>query len=192
LPRLLRRSIESFGCGSSGFLVADERRKSAMHASLAKMGRPVVGISWHSSNGESRCVQLDKLISVVRSFNVSVVNLQYGDHTSEIRAVEEHLGRPPFDFSELDCQNDIEGLSALISCCDLVVSIGNSTVHFSGGLGIKTIALLPHFPGWRWLSQGDQSLWYQSVRVLRQHHPGDWSSVLRSLEGELSTRFSRV
>lgn len=192
LPRLLRRSLGSFGDGSSGFLTPDPLRKRAIRSALPQVAKPIIGISWHSSNGVTRCIPLVKLIDVLRRFDVSLVNLQYGDHTFEIDTVEQQLGRPVFDFAEIDCQNDIEGLVSLISCCDLVVSIGNATVHFAGCLGIQTIALLPHFPGWRWLSHGDKSLWYQSVRLLRQDRPMSWDSVLTSLDGLLASRLNRL
>jgi hypothetical protein len=191
LPRLLRRSFSSFGAGSPGFLMADAVRVKDIRESLPRLSRPVVGISWHSSNGATRCIPLAELVGTLRRFNVSLVNLQYGDHEAEIRETEKRAGRSVFDFSEIDCHRDIEGLIALISCCDLVVSIGNATVHFAGGLGIQTVALLPHFPGWRWLSHGENSLWYQSVRLLRQERTMNWDSVLMSLDDLLSTRFDR-
>jgi len=192
LPRLLRRSVESFVLGQDRFLVADPARVQALRSALSGLVRPIVGISWYSSNGETRCVPLRDLGRVLRRFDLSVVNLQYGDHVREISSIDKDLGRSLFDFADIDCQNDLEGLLALIECCDLVVSIGNATVHFSGASGVSTLALLPHLPGWRWLSHGDQSLWYRSVKLLRQVQAGSWDSPLQSVEAELERCMRRI
>jgi hypothetical protein len=72
-----------------------------------------------------------------------------------------------------------------------VISIGNSTVHLAGALGVKTWALLPFFPGWRWLHDGEKNLWYRSVRLLRQHQAGDWSVVLNTIKHDLNQQFFR-
>jgi hypothetical protein len=53
----------------------------------------------------------------------------------------------------------------LIEACDEVVSIGNATAHLAGALGKKTTVLLPKARSWRWLSGGEQSPWYSSVKL---------------------------
>lgn len=192
LPRLLRRSLESFSGGASRFLVADPLRVQTFRQTLFKVGKPIVGLSWYSSNGPTRCVPLAELAIAIRRFDVTVVNLQYGDHSAEIESVERSIGGQVFDFSRVDCRGDIEGLLALIECCDLVISIGNATVHFSGASGVPTLALLPYFPGWRWLSRGERSLWYRSVRLIRQKQVGSWDSAIEKVERELECRFQKI
>jgi ADP-heptose:LPS heptosyltransferase len=77
-------------------------------------------------------------------------------------------------------------LAALLDCCDLVVSVANTTVHLAGALGRPTIGLLPYFPGWRWLSKGRHCLWYDSVNLLRQDALGDWTSTLDRISRSMS------
>jgi len=75
----------------------------------------------------------------------------------------------------------LEGLAGLIETCDEVVSVGNATAHLAGALGQRTLVLLPYVAGWRWLHEGDRCPWYDSVTLLRQTEPGDWSGVFSNL-----------
>jgi len=190
LPRLLRRSMVDFDAGGRLFITPDPGRKDFLASLLKTSDKPVIGISWHSSNGASRCVPLADLAGFLAPLDVTLVNLQYGDHAQEIAAVEAGIGRSLFVNTGIDCRNDMEGLAALISCCDLVISIANSTVHLAGALGVRTWALLPFFPGWRWLHDGEKNLWYRSVRLLRQDQMGDWSQVLKNIDLDLKKEFA--
>jgi len=182
LPRILRRDLENFVGVKERFLYSDPVRQQALKSRVSTRAGRVVGISWHTTNGDSRCVPLLDLVLLLRRLDVFIVNLQYGDHGEEIDAVEKIIGGPVFDFAEVNCRDDLEGLLALVQSCDLVISIGNATVHFAGVSGVPTFALLPHFPGWRWLSQGDESVWYRSVKLFRQNQDGNWQSVIDSVE----------
>lgn len=181
LPRFMRRSERSFENGRFPFLKANADLVTKIRNRLPADGRPVVGLSWHSLNGATRCVPLTDLVNALQSCDLTLVNLQYGDHSREIGLASERLSRNVFDFDEIDCKEDIEGLAALLECCDLVVSIANTTVHLAGALGRPTIGLLPYFPGWRWLKDGSHCLWYGSVRLLRQDVLGHWGNVLHRI-----------
>ena len=189
LPRLLRRSMNDFESGGLPFIKPDPIRQQRLQAVVNAGGKPVIGVSWHSTNGASRCVPLADLVELLDRLDVVLINLQYGDHSAEISNLETKIGHSIFLDTGIDCRNDIEGLAALVSCCDLVISIGNSTVHLAGALGVKTWALLPFFPGWRWLHDGEKNLWYRSVRLLRQHQAGDWSVVLNTIKHDLNQQF---
>ncbi len=185
LPRILRRDLRNFVGVKERFLYSDPVRQRTLKSKFSTRAGRVVGLSWHTTNGDARCVPLLDLISMLRRFDIFIVNLQYGDHDEEIDAVEKIVGGPVFDFAEVNCRDDLEGLLALVQSCDLVISIGNATVHFAGVSGVPTFALLPRFPGWRWLSQGDESVWYRSVRLFRQNQDGNWQSVIDSVEKSL-------
>jgi len=74
---------------------------------------------------------------------------------------------------------------ALIEACDEVVSVDNSTVHFSGALNKKCHVLLPYSSDWRWGLTGDKfSYWYGSLNLHWQSSLGDWGSALQSLNEE--------
>ena len=54
------------------------------------------------------------------------------------------------EIPKLDLFSDIDGLVALISACDCVISIDNLTPHLAGALGVNTKLLLPKSADERW------------------------------------------
>jgi hypothetical protein len=64
--------------------------------------------------------------------------------------------------------------------------VDTSVAHLSGALGKRTWILLPFTPDWRWLLNCDDSLWYPTARLYRQHRTGDWSGVLEQVKEDLA------
>jgi tetratricopeptide (TPR) repeat protein len=172
----LRPNRESFEGHRGAYLKADEDRVRSLRASFGLAeGERLIGVSWRSSNpetGAGRSLPLWELAQVLGGEGRRLVNLQYGEVQAEIAEALERAGVIVEQVPGLDCQNDLDGLAALIGACDEVVSIGNATAHLAGALGQKTTVLLPYSPSWRWMAEGDQSPWYQSVRLRRASREG--------------------
>ena len=113
---------------------------------------------------------------------------QYGDTSKERNEFDLKHGVKVVKLDEIDNYNDIYGLASLIKCCDIVLSVSNSTAHLSGGMGKKTFLMLPRGKGslWYWSKQREQSIWYKSVRVYEQSVANDWESVIDSIYKILS------
>jgi hypothetical protein len=52
-------------------------------------------------------------------------------------------------------------------------------------LGKPVWTLLPFAPDWRWLLEREDSLWYPTMRLLRQPALGDWPSVVERVADDL-------
>lgn len=170
LPAVWLSSQADFASLPQGYLQADPERTSRYRAELAKSGRPVWGISWHSKNrevGGDRSLDLTRFLELVNRPDVLFVNLQYGEMSDQLARARAATGCDIVEIDEVDNFRDIDGLAALVSACDRVVSIDNSTVHLAGALGIQTDVLLPFSPDWRWGCTRQTSLWYPSVRLHR-------------------------
>ena len=85
-----------------------------------------------------------------------------------------------------DPTNDFDRLAAVTSALDLVISVGNTTVHLAGSLGTPVWAMLPLAGTWRWTQGHERALWYQSVRLMRATPPDDWGGVLERVRRELA------
>lgn len=187
LPRLMRRRIEDFAGRQPAFLRADPSRVAELRRRLEDGrgdGRRLIGVSWSSKNaavGHLRSIPLARLAHALERPGVRLVSLQYGDVAAEAAAAG-------VTDPGLDAWGDIDGLAALISAMDLVVSVDNSTVHLAGGLGCPAWALLPHSAEWRWMQGRHDTVWYPSVRLFRQTAPGDWDGVLRELGEALNAK----
>ncbi|MBK6999418.1 MAG: tetratricopeptide repeat protein [Rhodoferax sp.] len=189
----LRASPESFSSAQNaqnGYLRCDTQRSMQIRHALQKgKDTRLCGISWYCKNpltGAQRSIALRQLVSALAATGYALVNLQYGDTAAERAAVFSETGVEVLHYPEVDNLQDIDGLAAVMGACDCVVSIDNSTVHLAGALGKDVRVLLPYLPDWRWQFAGSSSLWYPSMRLYRQDHPGDWQNVLESIVQDMA------
>ena len=186
LPLNFRNSLDSFKKSASGFLKYNtEAAKSIKGPLIHKQSKKLVGISWKTKstlrNSYIRNINLADLARALDNSNTQLVNLQYGDVSDEIEAVERDFGIDVIQFSDVDNKNDIDGLASLIGACDMVLTIDNATAHLSGALGVPTKLMLPHIADWRWGVSEDSSYWYDALQLHRQSNFKDWRSVLAQL-----------
>ena len=60
----------------------------------------------------------------------------------------------------------ISDTAALIECLDLVITVDASVAHLAGALGKPVWIMLPHVPDYRWLTDRDDSPWYDSAMAV--------------------------
>lgn len=187
LGRLLRNDESLFPI--MPYLKADPSRVAEMAQRLnLAPGEKLVGISWRSDNGRigalKSCDFADVAAHLFPSVDASVryVSLQYG-------ADDSGLALPG-----LDVTNDLDGLAALITLCDAVVTVSNTTAHMTGALGVPVWVLTGAGRGklWAW-GCTDVTPWYPSARVIRRGHRAGgnepWSSVLNKVACQLNEFF---
>ena len=168
---------------SKPYLISDKKSSNKLKSKLPS-NKMICGISWLSKNvgfGDNKSTSLEELKNILLLPNIVFVDLQYGDTKEEKE--KSKYGVEIFTIKEIDNDNDILGLSNLISCCDYVLTISNTTAHLSGGLGIKTMLMLPKGKGsfWYWSSENTQSLWYKSIDIYRQSISNSWDEVLNEI-----------
>jgi tetratricopeptide (TPR) repeat protein len=178
----------------AGYLKADDDRVAEFHRTLKKHdGELLVGLSWRSHNqdiGRHKSVGLRQLVDSLPAQRLRFVSLQYGSIEDEVSAARAATLRAVDVVPDLDCFSDIDGLAALISACDAVVTVSNVTAHLAGSLGQRTALLCPLGAGkpWYWFSARDDSPWYPSMRIFRQSREGSWTRALADCATWLSQR----
>ncbi len=188
LGQFFRRDASDMARVQHGYLRADGQQIATLKERLyktqpAKHKKLVCGLSWRSKNdefGHDKSLRLSTLLPMLSLLGIRFVDLQYGD-TSVERA--ELLATQPLDLQKLediDNFNDIDALAALISACDIVVTVSNTTAHLAAALGKPVIVMLPASPSlfWYWHIDRNDSPWYPSAVLLRQTQPGDWQDVI--------------
>jgi hypothetical protein len=187
LGRFFRLAWQAFPRREGGYLVAEETRTRSLRERLATDGKLLVGLSWRSYNPRlyrAKTARLEEL----RMPNLRFVDLQYGDTAEERAEVEQKLGVRVERLEDIDNTRDIDGLAALISACDLVVTVSNTTAHLAGALGKPTFVLVPHGNArlWYWFAEGDTSPWYPPVRLRRKTMQQTWAMMAQALAGEVA------
>ena len=191
LARRLRRHGDAFPRREQGFLVPDKARATALRERLAGDGRLVVGLSWKSRKSskfaKAKSARLLDFESVLRMPNCRFIDLQYGDTRAECEAAAREIGVHVERLGDVDNNQDIDGLAALMTACDIVISVSNATAHLAGAIGRPTWVFVPHGQArpWYWFDEGDDSPWYPHLRVRRQASGQSWADLIASNADEI-------
>ena len=189
LGRWFRADQDSFSRNKQSYLKAcpEETEKKRRKYQELSNGSMLVGISWKSAGpdqswSESRSIPLNDYWASVLSYeDCYFINLQYGDVKRELELLKLETGLAIYSDQEVYALEDLDNFAAQVSALDLVISIDNTTVHIAGALGQRVWTLLPHIPYWRWMRDGEDTLWYKNMRLFRQDHIGDWSGVFQQV-----------
>ncbi len=181
LPKYLRPNWESFP-RQERFLVPAAARVAHWRRRYEALGTGArIGISWRAggvaSEQRRRTTSLDLWRPLFEVPGVHFVNLQYGDCRDEIADAQNRLGVQIHDWDDADPTADLDDFAAQVAALDLVISVGNTTIHVAGALGVETWVLLPAVPGWRYLLTGEEMPWYRTVRLARHTTSGGWPAL---------------
>lgn len=170
-----------------GYLRADPGAVAGLRARGEALGcRRLTGIAWRSGPADRpspRGLPLMELAAALPHEGVTYVDLQYGDTSAERAEVQARF--PDFELihdESVDQLSDLERFAAQVAACDDVVTIGNTTAHVAGSLGVPGLVLLPvQSLTWYWFRERPESPWYPGLDLLRQRAAGDWSAPLEEL-----------
>lgn len=183
LSRWFKPDLASFD-SLQPFFVPDVQAVAAHRERLQRAageGQLLIGVSWTSNNpfvGDVKSVPLEQLLDAIALPGITLVNLQYGDHSQPIAQAEANTGKRMLG-SGIDNSNDLDGLSAVVAAMDLVVCIGHTTAHMAGAIGTPNFVMLPAAPFAHWLAQGEKCIWYPATKLIRQAPIDDgWDAVL--------------
>lgn len=191
LPTLLGISVESIP-GNVPYLFADptlaESWKSRLQTFSSKFN---VGLVWAGNpgyfNDRNRSIPLSVFSPLAKCQQVRFFSLQKG-------AAAQKVKNPPPAMEWVDWTkelHDFADTAALIANFDLVIACDTAVAHLAGAMGRPVWTLLPFAPDWRWMLERSDSPWYPTMRLFRQPHPGDWSSVLERVATELERLSSK-
>jgi ADP-heptose:LPS heptosyltransferase len=158
----------------------DDARHQEISKLLSQKERPRIAISWRGgsgANGKIRSMLLDTLMSgVPEGRDVEVISLQY-DENNEKEIIMN--GDRRVTFSGLNNRDDLEGVFALISCCDAVLTVDNAVAHFAAAVGVPVAVLIPAAQTqFRWKHLGMNQLLFPSARLFVQDKPGEWLTAV--------------
>ena len=151
-----------------------------------------IGLCWQGNkdfpDDRNRSIPLKRFERFFEREDVQFVSLQKGYGEQQIK--ENGFEGKIIDWTrEMDTGPDaFVDMSAVMKNLDLVLSVDTSVAHLAGALAMPVWMLVPFIPDWRWLSVGESSHWYPTMRIFRQPHKKDWDSVFAQLERALHER----
>ncbi|HET6879036.1 MAG TPA: tetratricopeptide repeat protein [Pirellulales bacterium] len=201
LPQLFGTTLECVPA-EVPYLFAKPELVARWHDEFSYISAFKVGINWQGNpryrGDRHRSIPLKEYEPLAKTPGVRLISLQKGFGSEQIAQVA-----AAFSVTELGAHRDEEtgafmDTAAILMNLDLVVSSDTSLVHLAGGLGVPVWVALPWAADWRWLLKRTDSPWYPTMRLFRQHEPGDWQGVFQRIRDELSelascsrTRLSR-
>ncbi len=195
IPQFRRNELGDFPNRRS-YLQADEEKVAMWRNRLETLGPGLkIGITWrtggHPNSRRTRVTSLSQWRDLFALPGVEWINLQYGDVVAELEAERKASGTLIHEWDDCDPLIDIDGFAAKLKALDLVIGVGNTSIHLAGALGVESWAILPETPTWRWLVGGvnnDVSPWYPSVYTIRQEVRGEWVPVFSKVREMLCER----
>jgi hypothetical protein len=191
LPRVMVGGWDDFPGRRDGFLKPDPDRVMRLRERVCANGKPAIGLSWISRRadlGQFKSARLRDFKDLMQRRDFNFVDLQYGDTSEERAALEREFGIRILHLNDVDNQNDLDGLAALISACDAVVTVSSTTAHLAGAVGAPTWVMVPsrRVRLWYWFADKPESPWYPRVQVRRQGRYQGWSELIQSLIPEVT------
>ena len=170
---------------SSKYLKADLKKTVKLRKKYIKLsnGRPLIGISWSSSNTTHAHFKSTNLIiwkKIIENKKFQFINLQYGDTKDELKSFEAETNLKIITDKNINPSGDLDDFAAQVAAMDLVITISNTTAHMAGALGVPIWNILPTGPGrlWYWFLSGKTSPWYKSMRLFRHNYNEGWQNVI--------------
>ncbi len=168
------------------YLLPDDEEKQKFRRSR---GNGIhIGLSWKGGIGSQaalRSIPLNSFLPLLEIPNLYFTSVQYGECLKEIHDFNAEQEKSLLHYNpEIDPIGQLDRFAAQLCCCDLIVSVDNSTVHLAGALGVPCWALLPHKHEWRWPASGTQSLWYRSVKLYRADALS-WESCIEQIRKDI-------
>jgi hypothetical protein len=146
-----------------------------IRAGLVWAGNPRRDMPLASLVDRRRSLPLESVRQFLQLPHIDWVSLQKGEQESALSEI------PSAAFG----LNDFADTAALGQALDAVVTVDTSVAHLSASIGRPTFMLSRFDACWRWGLSGEQTPWYESMRIIRQQSYGDWTDALEDVKARL-------
>lgn len=165
------------------YLRADADGAEHWRERLASYRGKKVGIVWNGNpeqrNNPKRSCPLEAIAPLAQIEGINLFSLAKNRPSDE---GELHPGMIDLG-GEL---NSFSDTAAIIANLDLVISVCTSAAHLAGALAKPTWVMLSAGSDWRWFLDREDSPWYPTARLFRQHALHDWSGLTARIADALS------
>ena len=184
LPLAFKTTLDSIP-RAPAYLRSYVNDKQAWLQRLGVKTQPRIGLVWSGrpehGNDINRSIRLEQILPLLAE-GVDYISLQKDVREVDLPVLQQSQ---ILDFSEH--LKDFADTAALCDCMDLIITVDTSVAHLAAAMGRVTWLLLPYTPDYRWLLERDDTPWYPSVKLYRQHQHADWSQAFAQLSKDLKS-----
>jgi Tfp pilus assembly protein PilF len=187
LPRIFKTDLASIPADVP-YIHAAPERIAKWRPRVPRDGRLNVGLVWAGgrdfAGDRHRTVGLAAMLPLLGIPGVRFVSLhaELRDNDAPLMAQHPeivHFGSELADFADT---------AAVIAQLDLVISVDSAVAHLAGAMARPVWIMLPFNPDFRWLLGREDSPWYPTARLFRQHAAGAWPGVISRVRDALVAR----
>lgn len=176
LGQLFRRTNDDFTKISPSYLKYNTERKNQYREKYQQLfnNKKLIGIAWRATTDNQaidhvKSINLNDLIPLFKKNDCQFISLQ-----------------PQYQFSGhpeiyIDPETDATELSEQMASLDLIISVDNGIANLAGALGLDVYTLLCAHDQWYWFGDTHDSLWYPSMRLLKQQTANNWAPLVKEL-----------
>ena len=147
--------------------------------------RPIVGLATRGGVMQTsrtyRVIRQQEIDRLMQETNALFVSLDYEDMLGLAGYIEEKYGPDRYRwFPSIVHHYDYDHTAALVSACDMVVTVCQSVAHLAAGIGAQTRVLAAKRCAWREIAAdpANPELWYwwpgENTRIYHQKAVDDW------------------
>ena len=176
------------------YLVPVPARVKFWRRRLKSLGKaPYIGVCWKSSVVSAYRLQHYPPISdwsaVLKTPDVTFINLQYTDYADDIVKVKDEFGVTIHNFDDLDQYDDIDDVAALCAALDMVVSTKVTPPMISAGVGTATMVA-----NWRQSNFNNilNNPLSKSFKMIHRDTSEPWDKVFKLIEEHISRLKTKI
>lgn len=179
--------LDPHGFDARPYLLPDPARVQEWTDLLRDLPRPLVGIAWSSMRTtvlrQYDYLGVKEVKDLIAGSDVQFVNLQYFDCSDDLAEIEAaHPGRM-LHFPDLDQMDDIEGVVALMTCLDVVITPNSTPLILASASGCPTWYVDPAIANKYWgrFTRKQTDYWFGTSVYVNGDAPGDKSGLVTRL-----------
>ena len=140
---------------------------------------------------DSYFATIEEMAPILSIGGLDFVNLQSHDSSADIEQAKSLYGADIHTWDDLDLRDDLDGVAALTSALDLVISFATFGAEFAGALGVPTLC----FSSRAWSESCShpgtgESRWQPTIRYFSKTRDEPWRDVLEEIGRITRIKFS--
>ena len=187
LPHILQ--IDTIPYNTEKYITVNDDKYIYWNNKLSELKRMKIGFIYNGllSSSIEKYIPLEEFKSIC-DLNVDLICLH---KTKDIQSdIDKISFTDKLVIHDIDIDVPFEDTVAILKNIDLLITIDTSITHLAGVLGLKTWLLLGFGSDWRWFNDPSDSVWYDSVELIRITENIELKNILKTVKNRLISEYN--